>query len=59
MKTLIILVIVLLLIYFASKEHFYTSGADLRNRSEVSESPQQIMPSADFNAKELDYYMRR
>jgi hypothetical protein len=64
MRVILIILIILLCYYFYTKyesfnEHFYSSGSSIRQKSEVGESTQKTIDTADFNKNELNYYLRR
>jgi hypothetical protein len=40
-------------------ENFYSSGSDLRYRTEADTSTEITIPNSDFNKRELSYYIRR
>jgi len=60
--SVIIIIVIIAVIWWqyrssGSTEIFYTSGASLRDRSEVSESTQQTVDPVAFNNAALRFYI--
>ena len=55
----IIIILLIIIILVLKKENFYTSGASLREKSEVSESTQKTIDQDDYAQKYLSFYMKR